>query len=90
MTAPHTHCCSAFACIKQIPLNLLMCMGHWRMVPAPVQREVLDTWRTRQRRPNDVASQAQHEAAKVAAIAAVYKKQVRKIADKEPPYLSLF
>lgn len=80
---PHTHCCSATACQKQIPLNMLMCMAHWKLVPAVDQRLVLSTWRARSRAPLDAECVAAHEAAKQQAIAAVEKKQIRKIADKK-------
>ncbi|UUZ68046.1 hypothetical protein LP416_27665 [Polaromonas sp. P2-4] len=85
----HTHTCSATGCQKQIPLNLLMCMTHWRMVPAPLQREVLATWRTRQRR-GDPDSIAAHQAATAKAIEAVHGKQVRKIATKAAADGALF
>lgn len=83
MSAAHTHNCSAVGCQKQVPLNLLMCMTHWRMVPAPMARAVLATWRIRQRRPGDRTAMSQHEEAKAAAIAAVEAKQNRKIADRQ-------
>lgn len=86
----HTHNCSATACQKQIPLNLLMCMTHWRMVPAPLAREVLDTWRIRLRRPGDLGAMAAHKDAVAAAIAAVHAKQFRKIADKTATNGALF
>lgn len=85
----HTHNCAATACQKQIPLNLLMCMTHWRMVPAPVTREVLATWRTRERR-GDPDSVAAHLAAVAKAIEAVDAKQFRRIAEKAPGDGSLF
>lgn len=28
-----------------IGLRLLMCIGHWRQVPADIRREVVRTWR---------------------------------------------
>lgn len=87
----HTHCCSATGCGKQIPLNMLMCMTHWRMVPAPLQRKVLDTWRVRQRRgPGDRTSAEQHEQAKAEAITAVHSKLHRRIADRQAQTPSLF
>lgn len=86
----HTHNCSATACQKQIPLNLLMCMTHWRMVPAPLARVVLDTWRIRLRRAGNPDAIAAHEAAVAAAVAAVHAKQFRKIADKAATNGALF
>jgi hypothetical protein len=87
----HTHNCAATGCQKQVPLNLLMCMAHWRMVPAPTQREVLATWRVRRRRLGDCwTANSQHESACAAAIAAVHAKQHRKIAEKTARNSSLF
>lgn len=80
MTAAHTHNCAATGCQKQIPLNLLMCMTHWRMVPAPLAREVTRAWQTRDR---GAARTLAYQAAVAAAIAAVEAKQNRKIADRQ-------
>ena len=78
----HTHGCSATGCPKQIPLNLLMCMAHWRMVPAPLAREVLDAWRGLGRTCHDLTAVQAHREAAARAIEAVHAKQFRKIADK--------
>lgn len=85
----HTHACCATGCNKQVPLNLLMCMTHWRMVPAPVQREVLAAWRLRTRR-GDRSDVEAHQAATAKAVAAVEAKQVRKIASGSAGTASLF
>ena len=37
---PATHACPARFCPRDVPLHLLMCGIHWRMVPAPMQRAV--------------------------------------------------
>lgn len=79
MTAPHTHNCAAVGCQKQIPLNLLMCMTHWRMVPAAVGRAVVKAWRNRDR---GQARTLEYQAATKAAIEAVEAKQNRKIAER--------
>ena len=78
----HTHNCAATGCQKQVPLNLLMCMAHWRMVPAPVQREVLASWRAVRRDYNSEARQIAHQVACSVAQIAVHTKQHRKIAEK--------
>lgn len=75
----HTHNCSATGCQKQVPLNLLMCMTHWRMVPAPLAREVNKSWWSLDRGGAWVLV---HQAAVAAAVAAVEAKQNRKIAEK--------
>lgn len=90
MSLPHTHNCAATACQKQIPLNLLMCMTHWRMVPAPLARAVKDAWRTRLRRPGNPDAIAAHEAKVVSAVVVVHAKQFRKIADKAAGSADLF
>lgn len=38
---PRLHPCRAEGCPQQIPRGLLMCVGHWRMVPVATRREVL-------------------------------------------------
>lgn len=80
MSAAHTHSCKATSCQKQIPLDLLMCMTHWRMVPAPLAREVKRTWQIRDR---GEARTLAYQAAVTAAIAAVEAKQNRKIAERQ-------
>ena len=77
---PHTHNCEATGCQKQIPLNLLMCMWHWRMVPAPLAREVTKAWQVRDR---GEARTLVYQTAVARAIAAVEAKQNRKIADRQ-------
>ncbi len=86
----HTHTCAAVGCQKQIPLNLLMCGGDWRLVPEPIKREVLSTWRSRNKRPSDQLAITAHEDAKAKAVAGVEAKQNRKIAVKEATDGSLF
>lgn len=78
----HTHNCKATGCQKLVPLNIAMCMQHWRLVPSDVQRRVYKCWNELQRWPLDTAAMAVHQAAITDAIAAVEKKQTRKIAEK--------
>lgn len=86
----HTHNCSATGCQKQIPLNLLMCMTHWRMVPAPDQRAVLDAWRAMNRDRCDLAQVLAYRQAAEKAQTAVHAKLFRKIAVKARNDGSLF
>ena len=37
-----SHTCRAVRCVKLIPMDMLMCAKHWRMVPLALRREV---WR---------------------------------------------
>lgn len=89
MTA-HTHNCAAAGCQKQIPLNLLMCMTHWRMVPAPVQREVLTSWRALGRNRQSLELALAYRVATDKAAAAVDAKENRRIADKRKAAPELF
>lgn len=87
MSVAHTHNCAATGCQKQIPLNLLMCMTHWRMVPAAIAREVLKAWRIRDR---GEARTLAYQAAVKAAVQAVEAKQNRKISERKQGELGLF
>lgn len=79
----HTQNCNATNCQKQIPLNLLMCGAHWAMVPLPLRRALLASWRAVSRKRRDPALVLAYRAAAAAAVAAVEVKQQRKIAAKE-------
>lgn len=61
-----THKCPVESCSKQQPQNILMCAGHWRMVPRDIQRQVLDGWHK---------GSGNYMAARQAAINAVNKKE---------------
>lgn len=39
------HTCHAKGCTKSVPPKLLMCLHHWRMVPADLQKAVWATYR---------------------------------------------
>lgn len=43
------HDCFATGCNKQVEDEMLMCLRHWRMVPADIQREVWRTYRDPER-----------------------------------------
>ena len=38
------HCCHAKGCTVAVPPKLLMCLRHWRLVPARLQRDVWATY----------------------------------------------
>lgn len=40
-----THPCAADGCRAACPTSHFMCVAHWRMVPAPLQRLVRDAYR---------------------------------------------
>ncbi len=79
---PRLHPCRAEGCQQQIPRGLLMCVGHWRMVPVATRREVLAAWRA--------GDADRHHDAVVDAVAAVKAKQVRKAEAIAGPSGSLF
>lgn len=39
------HHCHAEKCEKSVKPELLMCLGHWRMVPKPLQRAIWKAYR---------------------------------------------
>jgi hypothetical protein len=39
-----THSCAV--CTEVIPIRVLMCREHWRLVPRHLQREVMGTYQT--------------------------------------------
>lgn len=71
------HTCKADSCQRLISTRLLMCLEHWRMVPAPLKREVVDLHKQARYlgRP-DVA--AAYRSAADRAVAIVKEKQERK------------
>lgn len=40
-----THACNAEGCSQACPTSHLMCVRHWRMVPADLRREVFAAYR---------------------------------------------
>lgn len=67
------HDCAVPSCRAQVRAGLLMCPPHWRRVTEPTQREVYQTWRAFQNRPEDgsgsIAALHTYQAAVDAAIA---------------------
>lgn len=39
------HACPVGSCTVLVDSRFLMCREHWRLVPAPLQRAVYNTWR---------------------------------------------
>lgn len=80
------HHCAANGCQREIPPRLLMCITHWRMVPAPMQREVRATyreWLAKAPRASSCAvmpSLIAYRNAVAAAVAAVENKQLAHLA----------
>ena len=45
MSQPYGHPCEAEGCDALTRPEELMCRHHWFMVPAPLQKKVIQTWR---------------------------------------------
>lgn len=74
------HHCHARGCTKSVRPELLMCVRHWRMVPANVQRAVWRTYRQGQcddKRPSDAWHVAANAA--VGAVATLENQPVREV-----------
>ncbi len=72
-----THTCRAVGCQHVISARMLMCLDHWAMVPAPLQREVGAALRRLQEERSEPALEGYLDAA-ARAVAAVEEKQERK------------
>lgn len=86
--AQMTHRCAAVGCQQAVPLRWLMCIDHWRMVPAVKRREVWACYRRLGTRPADENAE-RYRAAVQAAVDAVHEKaHARKArADTQTPPL---
>lgn len=51
-----THRCAMEPCPIEIPHRQLMCQGHWRMVPRPIQQEIYSVFRKRRGGPAHLAA----------------------------------
>jgi len=71
-----THTCAAVGCQHVITTRMLMCVDHWRQVPAPLRREVLQAWKGVWAGEQGMANK--HRDAVARAVAAVKLKQERK------------
>jgi hypothetical protein len=70
------HTCKATGCQHVISTRLLMCLEHWRLVPAPLKREVVQL--SKQVRVDRTGYFNQYVDAVRRAVAAVEEKQERK------------
>src|SRR5438105_11717475 len=73
MSQPYGHPCEAEGCDALTRPEELMCRHHWFMVPAPLQKKVIQTWRQAQETGNFKL----HAAAKAAAVKAVEARTTR-------------
>lgn len=84
---PLTYRCAAVGCQHQINEPLLMCVEHWRQVPAHLKREVWAWWRLVGKRPE---AREMHRRAVQAAIDAVHGKQLKRKAAGDAATKPLF
>lgn len=82
-----TTTCAAVGCQAVINVPLLMCVHHWRLVPAALQRQVWAAWKRVGREPG---AHEVHARAKQAAIDAVHGKQVNRKAKADARTPDLF
>lgn len=75
---PRVHQCAATGCARLVPTGLLMCVDHWRMVPAGLQRSVFQSLKAMRGAPSGESVKA-YRAAVAVAVSAVATKQVNKI-----------
>ena len=87
---PRTHTCNAIGCRHVISARLLMCLDHWRMVPAPLQREVVGTNKALGSGQRDAATLRKYQDAVARAVATVKEKQERQAAAAAGPSGNLF
>ena len=73
------HRCPILRCPTMVAHDRLMCAKHWRMVPQPLQRAVLRTWRARLRRRGDQVALRAHLQACEDAEAAVEDRTPREL-----------
>lgn len=79
--------CAAIGCGADINAPLLMCVHHWRLVPAAVRRQI---WAAYARRRTDPTAADTHRNAVQAAIDAVHTKQSKRKTVREAATRPLF
>lgn len=66
-----THDCAAPHCDIEIPLERLMCQGHWFALPAHIRRRVIGRWTAWQRDEGDAEKFMAYERVRSEAIRAL-------------------
>lgn len=79
--------CAATGCQATVNVPLLMCVEHWRLVPAALRRQVWGAWR---RIGHERDAREAHAKAVQAAIDAVHGKQLVKKARRDAATPDLF
>ncbi len=78
---PAAHRCHARGCVRVVPPRMLMCIGHWKMVPRELQRDVWAQYREGQERRKDPS--VDYLDAADAAIRAVAELEAERAAKRE-------
>ena len=78
-----SHRCPIAGCPFEVPYSQLMCKGHWRLVPKPIQAEVYGTFRKRRGGPTHLAAM-KRAIASVEATIAGWAKQKAEAETDEP------
>ena len=79
--------CAAVGCVAQTHAPLLMCVDHWRRVPAAIRRQVWAAWKRIGKEPG---ARETHAKAVQAAIEAVHGKALAKKAQRDAGTGDLF
>jgi hypothetical protein len=82
-----TRCCAAVGCQTVVNVPLLMCVEHWRLVPAALQRHV---WACYRRLGHEPGAHEAHAKAVQAAVDAVHGKQLARKAKRDETTPDLF
>ncbi len=88
-----THACAVPGCREACPSSHLMCVRHWRMVPASLQRSVRRAyvrWRCATRRDSRKEAADALRIEQQLAIAAVVEKEVKRDLAKREGQDTLF
>jgi len=73
------HACACIGCARLVPNALLMCVDHWRMVPAALRRSVLARLKELRFDGRSEVAVTEYRQAVTAAVSAVATKQMNKI-----------
>lgn len=82
-----THRCAIEPCPIEIPLRQLMCPGHWRLVPRPIQHEIYSLFWKRRGGPSHRAAIALAIRAVCATVDGWAKKRGESAATEGPGWL---
>jgi hypothetical protein len=87
VTTVPTHRCVIEPCQIEIRQSQLMCPGHWRLVPRPIQQEIYAVFRKRRGSPAHLAAIARAIGAARATLDGWAKKHGAAAASESPGWL---